>query len=169
MPVYEVQLVSAPVETPRASRQPPPPRVEPKPATPPLKPKPKPKSVKKPVPASVEPAPAKAHPAPAPEAAAEPSHPARPPDPPAPEPQAKATEPAEPGIQLVTPLMEAIALKYPLYMKALKRKINESWSPPGAGFAQTREVLITFTILRDGSVHGSVSVRLYRRHDEDPL
>ena len=67
--------------------------------------------------------------------------PERAPDTPAPEPQAKATEPTEPGIQLVTPLMEAVALKYPFYMNALKRKINENWSPPGAGFAQKRDLM----------------------------
>ena len=155
MPVYEVQLVSAPVEAPRPRPQPPPRRVEPKPVTPP-KPT-KIKSVKKPVPAAVEPAPTKAKPAPAPtpEAVAAPAPPERPPDPPAPEPQAKAPEPTDPGIQLVTPLMEAVALKYPFYMNALKRKINENWSPPGAGFAQTRETLVVFTIQRDGSVRGT--------------
>jgi protein TonB len=155
MPVYEVQLVSAPVETPRPTRQPPSPRVEPKPPPPPPKPV-KAKPVKKPVQASVEPAPTKAHPAPAPipDAAKTPPQPERQPDPPAPEPQAKATEPTEPGIQLMTPLMEAVALKYPFYMNALKRKINENWSPPGAGFAQTRATLVVFTIERDGSVRG---------------
>jgi TonB family protein len=90
----------------------------------------------------------------------EPADEAAQPDPPEPEPEkaepvAKATEPAEPGIQLVTPLMEAVALKYPYYMNALKRKINENWSPPGAGFAEAREVLVVFTILRDGSVRGA--------------
>ncbi|MFZ5877108.1 MAG: energy transducer TonB [Nitrospirota bacterium] len=158
MPVYEVQLVSAPVETPRPTppRPVPPPRVEPKPPPPPPKPA-KPKTVKKPTPAPVEPAPAKTKPAPAPtpEAVPEPEPPVRQPEPPAPEPQAKATEPTEPGIQLVTPLMEAVALKYPFYTNALKRKINENWSPPGAGFAQTRATLVVFTIQRDGSVRGT--------------
>jgi protein TonB len=157
MPVYEVQLVSAPVETPRPTppRPVPPPRVEPKPPPPPPKPA-KPKTVKKQAPAPVEPAPTKTKPAPAPtpETVAEPEPPVRQPEPPAPEPQAKATEPAEPGIELVTPLMEAVALKYPFYMNALKRKINENWSPPGAGFAQTRATLVVFTIHRDGSVRG---------------
>jgi TonB family protein len=37
-------------------------------------------------------------------------------------------------------------------MNALKRKINDNWSPPGGGFAEAREVLVVFTILRDGSV-----------------
>jgi protein TonB len=50
--------------------------------------------------------------------------------------------------------MEAVALKYPYYINALKRKINENWSPPGAGFAEAREVLVVFTILKDGSVSG---------------
>ncbi len=155
-PVYEVQLVSLQVEASRPIPQPPPRRVEPKPVTPPPKPT-KPKSVKKPAPAAVEPAPTKAKlaPAPTPEAVAEPAPPERPPDPPAPEPQAKAPEPTEPGIQLVTPSMEAIALKYPGYMKILKRKIGDNWSPPGAGFAQTRETLVVFTIQRDGSVRGT--------------
>ena len=156
MPVYDVQLVSLQVDASRPSPQPPPRRVEPKPVTPPPKPT-KTKSVKKPAPAAVEPAPTKAKPAPAPipEAVAAPAPPERPPDPPAPEPQAKAPEPSEPGIQLVTPLMEAVALKYPFYMNALKRKINENWSPPGAGFAQKRELLVVFTIQRDGSVRGA--------------
>jgi protein TonB len=99
----------------------------------------------------------KPRPAPAqiPEAVKEPPQPERPPDPPAPAPEAKATEPTEPGIQLVTPLMEAVALKYPFYIKALRRKIDENWSPPGAGFAQTRATLVVFTIQRDGSVIGT--------------
>src|SRR3990172_5137581 len=78
-----------------------------------------------------------------------------PPEPATPAPVGKAPEPSEPGIQLVTPLMEAVALKYPYYMNALTRKINENWSPPGAGFAEARDVLVVFTILRDGSVRGA--------------
>lgn len=152
MPVYEVQLVSVPVEAPRPPRQPPPPRVEPKPPPPPKPIKAKP--VKKPVQAAVEPAPTKAHPAPAPvpEPAKTPPQPERQPDPPAPERQTKATAPTEPGIQLATPRMEAVALKYPFYMNALTRKINENWSPPGAGFAQMRDMLVVFTIEWDGNV-----------------
>ncbi len=149
-PAYEVQLVSLPVE------QPPKPRPAPEPARPapkapppaPVKPKP---IAKKPAAPPVEKAKPKPEAAPAaiPEAAEES---ADTPEPQRSEPVAKATEPAEPGIQLVTPLMEAVALKYPYYMNALRRKIDENWSPPGAGFAEGREVLVVFTILRDGSV-----------------
>ncbi|MFZ5864047.1 MAG: energy transducer TonB [Nitrospirota bacterium] len=155
MSAYEVQLVSAPVDAPPVRRPAPPPRVEPKP--PPPSPPTKSKPVKKPVPASVEPAPIKTHPAPAPipEVAKEPAPPENHPEPPPPAPEANVPEPTEPGIQLVTPLMEAVALKYPFYTNALKRKINENWSPPGAGFAQTRATLVVFTILRDGSVRGA--------------
>jgi protein TonB len=155
-PAYEVQLVSLPVEEapPKPTPEPVPVRHEPR--VPPAPVKPKPKPVKKPAPPPVDkPAP---RPDPAPAAVPEPADEAAQPDPPEPEkaePVAKATEPAEPGIQLVTPLMEAVALKYPYYMNALKRKINENWSPPGAGFAEAREVLVVFTILRDGSVQGA--------------
>lgn len=152
-PAYEVQLVSLPVEeAPKPKPEPEPARPAPKPAPPPVKPK---ASVKKPAPPPVEkakpslkPGPAVV-PEPAEEATSEPDEPA------AKEPVAKATEPTEPGIQLVTPLMEAVALKYPYYMNALRRKIDENWSPPGAGFAEAREVLVVFTILRDGSVSGA--------------
>lgn len=153
-PAYEVQLVSLPVdEIPKPTPKPTPARPDPPP--PPLKPKPKPKPVQKPAPPPVEQAKPSVKPAPAeiPEPAEDPEP--EPPEPVAPEPVAKATEPSEPGIQLVTPLMEAVALKYPYYMNALKRKINENWSPPGAGFAEAREVLVVFTILRDGSVRGA--------------
>ncbi|MEW6682765.1 MAG: TonB family protein [Nitrospirota bacterium] len=155
-PAYEVQLVSLPVdEVPKPKPERAPARPEPrKPPPPPVKPKPAP--VKKAAPPPVEKAKPSVKPAPAdipeePEEAPEPDPPT--PEPPAP--VAKATEPAEPGIQLVTPLMEAVALKYPYYMNALKRKINENWSPPGAGFAEAREVLVVFIILRDGSVRGA--------------
>lgn len=152
-PAYEVQLVSLPVEeAPKPHPEP----VRHEPRVPPAPVKPKPKPVKRPAPPPVDkPTP---RPDPAPSAVPEPSDEAVQPDPPEPEkaePVAKATEPAEPGIQLVTPLMEAVALKYPYYMNALKRKINENWSPPGAGFAEAREVLVVFTILRDGSVRGA--------------
>jgi TonB family protein len=117
--------------------------------------KPKPKPVKKPAPPPIEKAKPSLKPSPAeiPDEA-EDSPELEPTERESPDQVAKATEPTEPGIQLVTPLMEAVALKYPYYINALKRKINENWSPPGAGFAEAREVLVVFTILRDGSVHG---------------
>jgi TonB family protein len=154
-PAYEVQLVSLPVdEVPKPKPAPAPARSEPRTPPPPAKPKPTP--VKKAAPPPIERAKPSVNPAPVdiPEEAAESPQP-DPPKPEPPAPVAKATEPAEPGIQLVTPLMEAVALKYPYYMNALKRKINENWSPPGAGFAEAREVLVVFTILRDGSVRGA--------------
>jgi protein TonB len=153
-PAYEVQLVSLPVdEVPKP--KPEPVRQEP-PKPPPTPAKPKPKPVKKPAPPPIE----KAKPTPKPSPADIPEEAAESPErePPAPqksEPVAKATEPTEPGIQLVTPLMEAVALKYPYYINALRRKIDENWSPPGAGFAEAREVLVVFTILRDGSVRSA--------------
>ncbi len=153
-PAYEVQLVSLPVEqAPKPKAAPEPTRPAPK-VPPPALVKPK-QLVKKPAPPPVEKVKPKPESAPAavPEVADEAADPETP-EPPS-EPVAKATEPAEPGIQLVTPLMEAVALKYPYYMNALKRKINDSWSPPGGGFAEAREVLVVFTILRDGSVRGA--------------
>jgi TonB family protein len=153
-PAYQVQLVSLPVdEVPKPKPAPAPVRPEPRaPSPPPVKPKQT--SVKKAAPPPIEKAKPGVKPAPAdiPEEADE-SPQSEPPEPSTPAPVAKATEPAEPGIQLVTPLMEAVALKYPYYTKALWRKINENWAPPGAGFAQAaREVLVVFTILRDGTV-----------------
>ncbi len=151
-PAYEVQLVSLPVdEAPKP--KPEPARQEPR-VPPPAPAKPKPKPIKKPAPPPIE----KAKPSPKPSPADIPEEAEKAPEPEPPEPKkpdqvAKATQPAEPEIQLVTPLMEAVALKYPFYTKALWRKINEYWSPPGAGFAEApREVLVVFTILRDGTV-----------------
>jgi TonB family protein len=153
-PTYEVQLVSLPVdEAPKSKPEPAPTRQERVPPPVPVKPKPKP--VKKPAPPPIEKAKPSLKPSPAeiPDEA-EDSPELEPTERESPDQVAKATEPTEPGIQLVTPLMEAVALKYPYYINALKRKINENWSPPGAGFAEAREVLVVFTILRDGSVHG---------------
>lgn len=155
-PAYEVQLVSLPVdEAPKPKPEPAPVRQEPRvPSPPPVKPKPKP--IKKPAPPPIEKAKPSPKPSPAdiPEAAEEsPAH--EPSAPTNPDQVAKVTKPAEPGIQLVTPLMEAVALKYPYYINALRRKIDENWSPPGAGFAEAREVLVVFTILRDGSVRSA--------------
>lgn len=161
-PVYEVQLVSLPVEAPRP--KPEAPEVKPAPPVPkPVKaapPKPKAKPVKKTDPGVMKPTKKGPEPVPAPvpEIADEPGPPEPPVNesrPPPPNRVAKTTQPAEPGIQLVTPLMEAMALKYPLYMKVLTRKITENWSPPGAGFAKANEALVVFTILRDGSVRGA--------------
>jgi protein TonB len=154
-PAYEVQLVSLPVdEVPKPRPEPAPARPEPR--TPPPTVKPKPAPVKKAAPPPIEKAKPTAKPSPAdiPEEAQESPKPDQT-KPDLPAPVAKATEPAEPGIQLVTPLMEAVALKYPYYMNALKRKINDNWAPPGAGFAEARQVLVVFTILRDGSVRGA--------------
>lgn len=52
--------------------------------------------------------------------------------------------------------MEAVALKFPFYMETLKRKINTHWSPPGGVETEAREVLIAFTIMRDGNIDGPV-------------
>lgn len=150
-PAYDVQLVSLPVEKPPTpKREPEPARPEPRPKPAPVKPKPQ--AVKKPAPAPVEKAKPslKAAPAAVPEPAEDTTP--EPEEPAAKEPVAKATEPAEPGIQIVAPLMEAVALKYPYYFNALTRKIDENWAPPGAAFAEANEVLVVFTILKDGNV-----------------
>lgn len=161
-PVYEVQLVSLPVDAPRP--KPEAPEVKPAPPVPrPVKtapPKPKATPVKKTAPGVIEPTKKGPEPAPArvPEIADEPGPPEPPVKeslPPPPNQAAKPAQPAEPGIQLVTPLMEAVALKYPWYMKVLTRKIKENWSPPGAGFAKANEALVVFTILRGGAVRGA--------------
>ncbi|MBI3609025.1 MAG: TonB family protein [Nitrospirae bacterium] len=159
---YQVRLVSLPVEHPSQTHEPPAtsaPRPEP-PRKPPVKKTPpvvKLKAPKKPVEAVVAPTPIKG-PQPAVVASSEPvetpaTQPHNEPAPkPAPDQVAKAVEPVDPGITLVTPLMEAVALKYPYYMNALVRKMDANWSPPGSGSGEGREVLVTFTILRDGSV-----------------
>jgi protein TonB len=146
---YEVQLVSLPVE--RSKPKPEPARPEPRPA--PVQAKPKPQSVKKPAPPPVEKSTPKPKPGPA--AVPEPEDEPAPPEPAESSPDqavAKVTEPTEAGIQIVAPLMEAVALKYPYYFNALTRKIDENWAPPGAAFAEANEVLVVFTILRDGNV-----------------
>lgn len=148
---YEVQLVSLPVEKPKPKPEPESARPEPRPA--PVQSKPKPQSVKKPAPPPVEKATPKTKPGPA--AVPEPEDEPAPPEPTessSDQAVAKATEPAEPGIQIVAPLMEAVALKYPYYFNALTRKIDQNWAPPGAAFAQANEVLVVFTILKDGNV-----------------
>jgi protein TonB len=160
---YQVRLVSLPVEHPSPTHEPPAtpaPRPEP-PRKPPVKKTPpvvKTKAPKKPVEAVVAPTPIKG---PRPAAVSLPSDPvetpmAPPQSEPAPKPSpeqvAKAVEPTDPGISLVAPLMEAVALKYPYYMNALVRKMDANWSPPRSGSGEGREVLVTFMILRDGSV-----------------
>ncbi len=155
---YQVRLVSLPVERPSVPQEPPPtPVTRPEPSRkPPVKkthPVVKTKAPKKPVDAVVAPTPIKG---PQPAVVMAPSEPVEAPATPAPKPApnqvAKAVEPVDPGITLAAPLMEAVALKYPYYMNALKRKMDPNWSPPGAGPGEAREVLVTFTILRDGSV-----------------
>ena len=162
---YQVRLVSLPVEEPKPS----PPRPEvtaPRPEPPRAAPKKTKvtspsavKAAKKSATGVVAPGPVKG---PRPAVAVVPDEPAEPPAP-EPRPAEPASKPApdqtvtavEPGIVLVTPLMEAVALKFPYYMNALVRKMDANWSPPGAGPVSAREVLVTFTILRDGSVRGA--------------
>lgn len=159
---YQVQLVSlSESAVSQPPRDPGPPRVEPVNA-PPRKPAPAAKPVVKP---TVKPVvkPARGLPAPispkgthVADTPDEPTPPvAAPPLPPPPKPPeqvASIAEPSDGGITLVTPLMEAVALKYPYYTNALERKMDANWSPPGSGTMAVREVLVTFTILRDGSV-----------------
>lgn len=162
---YQVRLVSLPVEEPRPSpprpevtaSRPEPPRAAPKKAA--VTAPSKAKAAKKSTAGVVAPGPVKG---PKPAVAVVPDEPAAPPAPePRPAGPASKSVPdqtataAEPGIALVTPLMEAVALKFPYYMKGLVQKIGDNWSPPGAGPVGTREVLVTFTILRDGSVRGT--------------
>ncbi len=160
---YQVRLVSLPVDEPSPSParpevtapRPEPPRAAPKKAkvTSPSKGK----AAKKSAAGVVAPGAVKG---PRPAVAVVPDEPA---PPPAPEPRPTAPKPpteqtataVEPGVTLVTPLMEAVALKFPYYMNALVRKMDANWSPPGAGPVGAREVLVTFTILRDGSVRGA--------------
>ncbi len=160
---YQVRLVSLPVDEPSPSParpevtapRPEPPRPAPKKAkvTSPSKGK----TAKKSAAGVVAPGPVKG---PRPAVAVVPDEPAPPPAqeprPAAPKPSPDQTAKAvEPGVTLVTPLMEAVALKFPYYMNALVRKMDANWSPPGAGPVGAREVLVTFTILRDGSVRGA--------------
>ncbi len=162
---YQVRLVSLPVDEPSPSPvrpevtapRPEPPRPAPKKAkvTSPSKGK----AAKKSAAGVVAPGPVKG---PRPAVAVVPDKPAAPPAP-EPRPAGSASKPlpgqtakaVEPGVTLVTPLMEAVALEFPGYMKRLVKVIDDNWSPPGAGPVGAREVLVTFTILRDGSVRGA--------------
>lgn len=154
---YEVQLVSLPAEpAPVPIREIPPPVVpQPRPPKPAPEPKPAAKPAAKPVKKSAEsvppPSPIRGtHAAEAPEVKPAVEPPPAPPEQLASIPQAAA----DTGITLVTPLMEAVALKYPYYTNVLLRKMDANWSPPKAGSAARQEVLVTFIILRDGSVRG---------------
>ncbi|MEO5656968.1 MAG: energy transducer TonB [Nitrospiria bacterium] len=163
---YEVQLVSLPAApNPVPIREVPPVAPQPRPPKPVAEPPPVVKPAVKPVKTRAERAvpPTPKRGTHAAEAAAD----IKPPAEPTPEPQKPTPTPEPPeqvasippeadrGIALVTPLMEAVALKYPYYTNALLRKMDANWSPPGAGLAATQEVLVTFTILRDGSVRGT--------------
>jgi len=161
---YQVQLVSMPVQEPAPKPKPAPVVVPPKPrpvrkpvdVKPPVK-KPKPKTTEGAVKPTERPgpkpavAPAPAEPAPPQPEVKEP--PPEPAPPPPPREQVASIPQSEQGINLVAPLMEAVALKYPAYFRALERKMYANWSPPGGG--DLRQVLVTFTILRDGSVYGT--------------
>jgi TonB family protein len=149
-------LVSLPAEEAIVSPEPPRVVVPPKPDKPkPVAKKPVAKKTQKKTDGIVKPTePKSTRPAIAPLPAEE--APSPPPDPR--DEQVAKLEHTEPGITLVTPLMEAIALKFPLFMKVLERKMDQNWSPPISGTPETQEVLVAFTIRRDGSVNGNPTI-----------
>lgn len=160
---YQVRLVSLPTEDALVSPEPPrvviPPKPDkPKPAPKPVAKKPAVKKTQKKTDGVVKPTESKSKrpaiaPLPAEEAPVDPVEEPSPPSEPRSDQVAKL-EHTEPGITLVTPLMEAVALKFPLFMKVLQRKVYENWSPPDAGSVGAQEALVAFTIRRDGSVDG---------------